>query len=221
MKKVKMHSGCKGQEDVAIGVIEPPAPFCRCKKLIDYTRANELVKTGQASWVIVSKKPVDVEVECPFCESMTDTEKKTCAECGGKGKITERKEIPSYNNDIVLLSSVSADPKNKKYRWNTRMKTPRVATIEAKHINRAYIDKLLYAEQRIEEYRTMIQEELGSFGAELRNSKTGEIVKEGTPEPEDKVTVYPPGSITFKDGSKNRLRWSVEQGRRYDYGRAI
>lgn len=225
MKKVKMHSGCKGQEDVAIGVLPPPAPPCRCKKQIDYAKANELVKTGQASWVIIAKTPFDIEVECPMCAGLTDVEKKTCSQCRGKGKVTESREIPKYNEDVVLLSSVSVDPKNKKYRWNTRSKTPRVATIEAKHIKRAYVDNLKYAAQRIEEYRTMIQESLGDFGAELRTTDPltaiTQIVKPGNPEPENVRISYPPGSITFRDGSKNKTWWWKIEGRDNDYGRTV
>lgn len=223
-----MHSGCKGQEDVAIGVLTPPAPPCRCKKQIDFSKANELVKTGQASWVIVSKTPIDVEVTCSFCASMTDVEKKTCSQCRGKGKVTESREIPKYNEDIVLLSSVSVDPKNKKYRWNTRAKTPRVPTIEEKHITRAYVKGLDYAAQRIEEYRRMIQESLARFGpqnrcvlgAQLKNWE-GKIVEPGLPEPQNVRVSYPPGSITFKDGTKNKSWWWKIEGRGNDYGRTV
>ncbi|HXQ37222.1 MAG TPA: hypothetical protein VN843_24645 [Anaerolineales bacterium] len=227
-RKVKMHSGCMGQELVAKRLAEPPAPPCRCKKMVDYAYANELVKRNEASWVITSVKAVEAEVDCSLCSKKTEVEKKTlivCGECGGTGKVKEPREIKSYNDDIVLLSSVSVDPKNKKYRWNTRAKTPRVPTIEKKHIIRAYIDNLKYAAQRIEEYRTMIQEELGEFGAELKaiNSETQktEIVKPGNPEPTDRRIAYPPGSITFSDGTTNKSWWWELEGRGVDYGRAM
>lgn len=226
MRKVKMHSGCMGQELVAKRLAEPPAPPCKCKKMVDYIYANELVKRGEASWAVTGVKAVDVEVDCPTCAKKTEAEKKTlvvCGDCKGKGKITASREILGYNNDIVLLSSVSVDPKNKKYRWNTRSKTPRVATIEAKHIDRAYVDKLAYAVQRIEEYRTMIQEDLGAFGAQLLEidpaTRKINVVKPGNPEPANKRVAHPPGTITFKDGSTNKSWWWEEQGRDVDYGR--
>lgn len=223
-----MHSGCMGQELVAKRLAEPPAPSCKCKKLVDYTYANELVKRNEASWVITAVKTIDYEADCSVCSKKTEVEKKTlvvCGECGGTGKVKESREIPSYNNDIVLLSSTSVDPKNKKYRWNTRAKTPRVATIERKHIERAYIDQREYAVQRIEEYRTMIQEELGEFGAQLSaidpTTQKVEIVKEGNPEPQNRRIGHPPGTITFKDGTKNKSWWWELDGRDVDYGRTM
>lgn len=143
-RKVKMHSGCKGQEEAAMRPsLYAPAPPCRCKQLVDYDEANKLVKRGEASWVVTGiKAVVKVEVDCPLCANKTEAEKKTlvvCGDCKGTGKVTESREILSYNNDIVLLSSIAVDPKNKRHRWNTRNKTPRVPTIEAKHIDRAFV----------------------------------------------------------------------------------
>jgi hypothetical protein len=229
MKKVKMHQGCLGQEMVATGESAPPAPKCRCKKMVEYAYANELIKTNQAKWVVVKRTPVEVIEDCSFCEAMTDVEKKNCALCAGSGKVNGLREIETYNNDIVLMSQMSVDVKNKKYRRNTRAKTPRVATIEKKHIIRAFVDDLKYAVERIKEYEVMIQESLAWFGplnrclmgARLRTEKTGEVLTPGLSEPKDEVKSYPPGSITFSDGTKNKSwYWKVE-GRRFDYGRTI
>ena len=267
-----MHSGCKGQEEAAQRPsLYAPAPPCRCKKMIDYAQANELVKRGEASWVVTGVKAVvDVEVDCPLCANKTETEKKTlvlCGDCKGTGKITESREILSYNDDIVLLSSIAVDPKNKRHRWNTRNKTPRVPTIEAKHINRAFVDLAKppekfreakrkqpkrtlpsreagitsrdielayhsgipfednYAAQRIEEYGDMNQEVFAALRAELKtiDPVTWEIkiLKSGQPEPPNTQTAYPPGTITFKDGTKNKNWWWKLEGRDIDYGRAI
>ncbi len=220
-RTVRLHSGCIKQEMVATGELAPPAGKCHCKKMVDYAYANELIKTGAAKWVVVKRTPVDVIEDCPFCVGMTDAEKKTCTLCSGSGKVSVLREIEVYNNDVVLMSSLSIDVKNKKYRRNTRAKTPRVATIEKKHIIRAFVDDLKYASDRIEEYESMIQEQLGEFGAELRDSKTGQIVKLANPEPEDEAKGYPPGSITFSDGSTNKAWWWKTEGRRYDWGRVI
>ena len=225
MRKVRMHQGCIGQEMVATGESAPPAPKCRCKKMVDWSYANELIKTNQAKWVVIKRTPVEVVEDCSLCEAMTDAEKKSCALCEGSGKVKGLIDMgplaETYNDDIVLMSQMSVDVKNKKYRRNTRAKTPRVATIEKKHIIRAFVDDLKYAVERIKEYEAMIQEELGEFGAELRDSKTGEIVKQGNPEPKEEVISYPPGSLLFKDGTTNKSwYWKIE-GRRHDYGRAI
>jgi hypothetical protein len=154
MKKVKMHSGCIGQELVAIQKAEPPAPRCQCKKLIEYSEANDLVKQGAAKWVVTKRTRGTIEVDCTFCSTWSDTEKKTCAACQGKGRVMEAKVWEDFNNDIVLMSSTPTD--KGKYRMNTRAKTPRVATIEPKHIYRAVVDGLKYAAERIEEYGLMI-----------------------------------------------------------------
>jgi len=229
MRKVRMHQGCIGQENVAMGFDAPPAAKCRCKKLVDYAYANELIKTNQAKWVVVERKPVEVIGDCSFCAAMTDVEKKTCASCAGSGKVKVLIDsgplAEKYNHDIVLMSQMSKDEKNKKYRRNTRAKTPRVATIEMKHITRAFVDELKYAVERIKEYEAMIQEDLVEFGAALRegikDGKKGKTVVQGHPEPRDEVKSYPPGAITFSDGSTNKSwYWKVE-GRRHDYGRAL
>src|ERR1700676_4030048 len=124
MKRIKLHMGCIGQEMVATGELPPPAPKCRCKKLVDYLDANELVKTGLAKWVVIKRTPVEVAEDCAFCSAMTDVEKKTCSLCLGSGKVKVLREIEGYNNDAVLMSQLSVDVKNRKYRRNTRAKTP-------------------------------------------------------------------------------------------------
>lgn len=151
-----MHSGCIGQELVALQKEEPPAPRCFCRKLIEFDEANARVKAGSAKWVVTKRTRGVIEVDCSLCPNMTDVEKKTCAQCKGTGKIMEAKVWEDYNNDIVEMSTKSIDEREKKYRMNTRGKTPRVATIESKHVRRAFVDGLKYAADRIEEYGLMI-----------------------------------------------------------------
>lgn len=182
--KVKMHSGCIGQANVALRRAEPPAPFCRCKKRIDYKEADLMVKQGAAKWVVIGRTRGAAEVDCTFCASMTDSEKRSCAKCKGTGKIVENKVWEDFNKDIVLLGDD---------REGFKAKTPRVATVEKKHIIRAFVDKLEYAVARIEEYARMIQEALALFGpknrcklgASLIDARTGETIVEGNPEPEN------------------------------------
>jgi hypothetical protein len=221
MDKVKMHQGCYDQERVAKGELEPPAPKCQCKKLIDYAKANELVRHGDAMWVVTKRTRVDVEVDCTMCSVMSDTEKKTCAGCKGTGKIQERRAIDSYNNDIVLTSQRASDPRDRSEKYYTQPQTPRVPTIEEEHIVFAYVEEWKDALQRIKEYASMIQWALQEYGAEVRDEESGEILMEGRPEPKDKRIAHPPGSITFKDGSTNKSWWWEVEGRKNDYGRSI
>jgi hypothetical protein len=204
--KVKLHSGCIGQEQVAIQQMEPPAPKCFCKKLIEYAEANELVRTGAAKWVVTKRSRGMVESSCPLCVNMTDVEKKTCAQCKGTGKVMEPRVWEEYNNDVVLMSSTPIDNKGR-YRMNTREKTPRVATVEGKHIFRAIIENLRFAAQRIEEYGDLIQLALQDLGAQIRRRRNleendePEIIFLGHPEPAD-------------DHRKH-------QGRKYDMGEPV
>jgi len=143
---------------------------------------------------------------------MTDVEKKTCAKCKGSGKVVENKIWEDFNNDIVLLG----DDKE-----GFKEVTPRVATIEMNHIEGAYVYDIPYVLDRIKEYASMIQEQLAEFGAELKDGQTGDVVEPGRPEPKNERKSYPPGSITFSDGSKNKTWWHTAEGRNYDYGRAL
>lgn len=212
MKQVKVHSGCIGQSKVARRFAEPPAPKCRCKKLTDFHEADTLVKQGMAAWVVTKRTRGAVELNCPLCAHMTDIEKKTCGRCKGTGLVVENKIWEDFNNDIVLLG----DDKE-----GFKEVTPRVATIEEEHIEGAYIYDVPYVLDRIKEYASMIQEQLADFGAELKDGQTGEVVVPGRPEPKNERRSYPPGSITFSDGSKNKTWWHTAEGRDFDYGRAL
>lgn len=204
---------------VAQGLEEPPAKKCTCRKFIPYRKADELVKNGVAAWAVVKRERGTQEVTCPLCSG--NPEVKNCAQCGGSGKIIKAVVWDTYNYDIVFVSEASVDPKEKKYRPALALKTPRVATIEEEHIFRAYVEDLREAAERIEEYGYLIQWNLQERGAEMRDRETGEQFFPGIPEPENTVVSYPPGSITFKDGSTNKSwHWTVE-GRNRDWGRAI
>ena len=210
--KVKVHSGCIGQANVALRRAEPPAPKCRCKKLMDFHAADLLVKQGTAKWVVTKRTRGSIETACSMCESMSPVERKTCGKCKGTGKVVENRIWEDYNNDIVLI----ADDKE-----GFKQMTPRVATIEKSHIEGAYVYDTPYVLDRIKEYASMIQEALQEFGAELKDGQTGEVVVPGRPEPVDERKSYPPGSITFSDGTKNKTWWHTAEGRRFDYGRAL
>lgn len=182
---------CISQELVSQGLEEPPAKKCKCRKFIPYKKADEMVKKGEARWVVTGRERGTREDICAMCGG--DKEIKNCANCNGIGKILVAAEWDTYNNDIVLVSQASADKKEKKYRPALALKTPRVATIESEHIERAYVEGNKDAQDRIEEYGMLILEARAFIGL----NKTYIIV----PEPADNP--------------------STGTGRNCDYGRAI
>jgi hypothetical protein len=218
MKLSKVHH-CISQEMVVKGQEEPPAKKCICRKVIPYHEADAMVKRDAAAWIVVGRERGTHKVLCPLCRG--DKEVKNCAQCGGEGTILRAVEWNTYGEDIVFVSSVSEDKEETKYRPTLAMKTPRVPTIESEHIEYAYVLENKDAATRIEEYGSLIQWALQEYGAAMIDARTKEPVIEGKQEPKNEVKSYPPGSITFKDGSKNKSWWTTVDGRDLDHGRAI
>jgi hypothetical protein len=206
---------CVGQIDVAEGRKEPPAPSCRCRKFISIEKATEFVKLGEVSWVVIGRTRGLAQVVCKLCGG--DKSIKNCAECRGKGLAPVPVTWDEYNNDIVLVSQLPEDKTEKKRSSVLKKKTPRVATIEAPHIERAYVYGKKEAQQRIEQYGEMVAWGLQELGAEINISckycgllrgcrcvgdrKTGKVIMEGRPEP--------------KNDAKKGL------GRDHDWGRCV
>jgi hypothetical protein len=155
--RVSREHHCISQEMVAQQIEEPPAKKCSCRKLVTYKQADEKVKKGEARWVVTKRERGTQELVCSLCNA--NPEIKNCASCRGTGKTLVAAVWDSYNNDIVLVSQASADAKEKKYRPALAMKTPRVATIESEHIERAYVEGVPEAAARIEEYGMLIVKE--------------------------------------------------------------
>jgi hypothetical protein len=147
-------------------------------------KADQLRADGDAANVIISRKTIDVEVECPICEG-NERMIKSCRLCNKTGIATIKKDIDEHGEDIYMRPV---------------LKTPRTATIEANHIDYAYVKGDKDAAKRIELYHELDQLALVKLGAQLRTSN-GEILFEGTPEPKDDP----------KTGT----------GRTFDYGRTI
>jgi hypothetical protein len=171
---IRIHH-CAGQIDVAEERKDPPAPKCRCRKFISIDKATKMVKNGEASWVVVKRISGYAEVVCPMC--VGDKTIANCANCNGKGVIIDNVVWNTYNNDIVLISALPEDKTEKKRSSVLKKKTPRVATIEKAHIERAYVYDNKEAQERIEEYGRLTNETLTSFivGPEPEdNPKTGE-----------------------------------------------
>lgn len=147
---------CIGQEMVALGKEgnEPPAPKCKCRKFISITTATTMVKRGEARWTVLAREYELAAEPCPMC--LGDKEIKNCAQCAGTGETTVYRAIETYGNDIVYSSEKPKDKKDRKYKPTLAMKTPRVATIESEHIERAYVDEVKEAAERIEEYGRLI-----------------------------------------------------------------
>jgi hypothetical protein len=190
MKDSKVHH-CISQEMVAQGLDEPPARKCNCREKVTYQRADQLVKNGEARWVVIARERGTQEQICPMCGG--DQDVKNCAQCTGTGKITVGVVWDSFKTDIVLVSQAAIDKKERKYRPALALKTPRVATIEEEHIELAYVEQKKEAEERIEEYGRLILEARAFIGKD----KLYVII----PEPENNA--------------------AKGEGRDYDYGRPV
>lgn len=164
--------------------LTPPGGKCRCRKYISLTKATQLVQNGDATWVVKARTQV-LEDVCHLCGA--DPEVKNCANCKGTGKEMVNAVVEEYGEDIVLVSRPLLDEKKKKHkamllskqmaRKKPALKTPRVPTIEAKHIVRAYVLGVKAAQDRIEEYGRLNREFISSLvvGPEpADNPKTGE-----------------------------------------------
>lgn len=199
--KIIVHH-CIAQEVIVYGLMEPsPEIKCRCSKKISLKRATQLVRDGEASWVTAKRLRGERELTCRLCKG--DKEVKNCALCAGKGFTKEMFAEDTPGNDILLISRNPADTSDKKS-FFLKLRTPRTATIEQGHIEKAL--DLKEVSERVEEYGWMIQLMLHEQGAEIRQRKTpGRTPQtlpgfEGHPEPKD-----------------NR---ATGQGRSFDYGRA-
>jgi hypothetical protein len=182
---------CISQEMVSQQFEEPPAKKCNCRKFISYKKADAMVKNGEARWCVVKRERGTRSITCSLCGG--DPEVKNCAKCAGLGAVTVPAVWDTYTSDIVLVSQASHDEKEKKYRPALAMKTPRVATIESEHIERAYVEGVKEAAERIEEYGRLILDARAFVGP----NRIPAIIAE----PEDNEKTF--------------------EGRNHDFGRAI
>jgi hypothetical protein len=217
--RVKVHSGCKDQAAVSLRRAEPPAPKCRCKRMMDWDEANAMVNEGFAKWVVTGRTRGVEEVPCRLCARMDAQERKTCGNCAGVGVVSEPRIWDTYNNDIVLITDGDLGFKEK---------TPRVPTIEAEHIGYAVLEtgiKAKQAQDRIMEYANLIQLELHKYGATIyltgKDGKRQEVYLKGKKAPPNKAVGHAPGTIKFKDGSTNKSWYWELEGEDNDWGRAV
>lgn len=185
----KVHS-CPSQEFIAVGKEEPPAKKCTCRKGVTIKRATEMVQAGQAHWVVLKRTWKTQTEVCHICQGKPE-KVVNCMNCRGLGEVGKNVEFPIYGNDIVLVSSTAGDT----YRPALAMKTPRVATLEAPHIVRAFV--LGYEEDqiRVEEYGLMTLQARIDMGIKVE-PKDDEKTRTGRK--------YDYGKAPFSDFKDNR-----------------
>lgn len=119
--------------------------------------ATEMVAKGFAQWIILSQTVITGKEICPIC--LNEAVRKNCQNCKGLGEIEKSYPTNTYGSDIVLVTTGSEDDDGKMvYRPVTAKQTPRVATIERPHIERAYVQNDKDEQERIEAYGLMTLE---------------------------------------------------------------
>jgi hypothetical protein len=130
---------------------------CRCRKRITLAEATTAVEKGFAQWLVISSTIALSKEICSLC--LGGPFKKSCQHCKGLGEIYVPYEIKISSNDVVLVTTGSTnDSGGLVYRSVKAKKTPRVATIEKAHIERAYVDGVKEEQERIEAYGLMTLE---------------------------------------------------------------
>ena len=178
IKKVRVHT-CTQRID---GYIEKK---CKCRKFATLAKAEQLKDDGYAANVMVSYKTIKVEEPCPICNNEPNLTR-SCGLCGKTGQVFKEKYLFEYGEDIYMTPF---------------QRTPRTATVEEEHIEYAYIQGDRDAVRRIELYHQLDQLALAKIGAELTDSKTKEVLLDGSPEPANNP--------------------KLATGRDYDWGRSI
>ena len=124
---------------------------CTCRKKISLAEATKQVEKGFAQWILKGQTTTTTTEICPIC-SNGDT-KKTCQNCKKTGEVEVSHQVKSFGTDIVLVTAGTAnDDGDLVYKPVLALKTPRVATVEAPHIVRAYVNNVIEEQERIEIY---------------------------------------------------------------------
>ena len=171
---------------------------CRCRKMLSRADATKLVQSGEAQWVILDRRPVLQDAVCHICAG--GDAKPNCQHCKGFGICTEVFYVNSFSDEhIVRVNIACKDEKGREiFSPVTAKQTPRVATIEQSHIERAYASDnetaSLAERKRIELYGFMTLMARLVIGA-------GKLLVPIGVEPEDNA----------EEGT----------GRRYDWGRSV
>lgn len=116
-----------------------------------YKNARRLIDLGAAQWVIIRKDLIEIKRICPLCVN-DNLLKKSCPNCNKTGEVTFTELLPIPGNDIVMVTSGSGELGEEVFRSVMSKQTPRVATIEEAHIQRAYVNGYQEEIDRIEAY---------------------------------------------------------------------
>jgi len=210
MSVSRVHS-CPQQIKVAEGRLEPPSGKCRCRKYIGIKKATEMVKNGEASFIVLGRQREGTDAVCHLCNG--DKEVKKCANCFGKG--TEPGTIirEDYGNDIVLVSRPPADKKEKKRSSALSMRTPRVATVESEHLELAFSGAVETKIVNGKKTRVWVNLRPEAQAAQDRIEEYGRLVLDA------RMFVGPNRIPAIKVEPENDAKTGT--GRDYDYGRAI
>jgi hypothetical protein len=126
---------------------------CRCRKRIALAEAAEMVASGFAQWLIISQVILTGKEICPVC--LDDDFRKNCLNCKRTGEVEKSYPVNTYSNDIVLVAVGTEHDGKIIYKSVLAKQTPRVATIEKAHIERAYVQNDAAEQARIEAYGLM------------------------------------------------------------------
>ena len=132
---------------------------CKCREDVSPARAHNLVQSGQAEWLVLRKDPIEVTEPCPICLE-DELLVKSCQNCNNTGEVTKTVFSLVRSNDIVMVTSGGDD---EVFRSVMSKQTPRVATIEYAHIQRAYVNEYQEDIDRIEVYGETNKEFLQSL----------------------------------------------------------
>ena len=210
MSVSRVHS-CPQQIKVAEGRLEPPSGKCRCRKYIGIKKATEMVKNGEASFIVLKRVWEGSNEICRLCAGSKEVKK--CANCFGKG--TEKGTLvrEDYGNDIVLVSRPPADKKEKKRSSALSMRTPRVATVESEHLELAYSGSVGTKIVNGKKTRVWINLRPEAQAAQDRIEEYGRLILDA------RMFVGPNKIPAIKDEPLNDAKAGT--GRDFDYGRAI
>jgi len=115
-----------------------------------------MVEKGFAQWIILTQTTLTGKEICHLC--LDEKVKKNCQHCKGTGEVEKSYVVNTYGGDIVLVATGSEHEGKTTYRSVLAKKTPRVATIEKAHIERAYVQNDKEEQERIEAYGLMTLE---------------------------------------------------------------
>jgi hypothetical protein len=172
---------CYFQKYILDGIKDPPKRkqklTCRCRQQVTTQHAQNLIDLGLAAWIVIKRIHTKAELPCYMCKG--DASVKNCARCNDTRVIDVNYVRETYGDDIVATEIAQ--------------KTPRAATIERAHIERAYVLDMPEAKERIEDYGLSTLDARAFIG----------------PNRVPMIGVEPPDDP--KTGT----------GRRYDYGRGV